>query len=264
MELKLKILDKHLGTKAASESGESVVLAHTAPYEDGDIICLEAGGAGCFCILQLDDAMLPALVYLSQNAVYCKVPFGEKRSALSPKAFSGNCHLLSARVADDSEIKTRRNLALNPYSGFVSPGLFPHADANAETRGEAVFAARNAIDGIFANNSHGKFPYGSWGINQRDDAEWKLEFGTPVLLDEIRLTLRADFPHDNYWTKACVEFSNGGAEYISLKKTWQPQRFVFEPARVEWLRLKELTKSEEASPFPALTQFEAWGSYCGD
>ena len=39
---------------------------------------------------------------------------------------------------------------------------------------DETFAPRNAVDGVWANISHGKFPYQSWGTNKRDDAEWKL------------------------------------------------------------------------------------------
>lgn len=56
---------------------------------------------------------------------------------------------------------------LNPYDSHETKGIYPHAQANVETRGEAVFAARNAIDGVFANWSHGEWPYQSWGINMR-------------------------------------------------------------------------------------------------
>lgn len=260
-ELKLKILDKYNCTKAASEHSTMTVLVHTASYEEGDLICLEAGKNGCFCVVQFDDAMLPALVYLSSNVMYFKIPFGEKRAALSPKAFQGVCHLLRAYIVDETELKTRRNLAINPYDGFCNEGIFPHAAANVETRDEAVFAARNAIDGIFANHSHGNFPYASWGINRKPDAEWRLEFGVEAKIDEIRLTLRADFPHDNYWTQVTIEFSDGSTEIFQLKKTAAPQHFSIESRCAKWLLLKNLVQSEDASPFPALTQLEVWGCY---
>ena len=38
-----------------------------------------------------------------------------------------------------------------------------------------------------------------------------------------------------------------------------PQRLQFAPKTVEWLVLKELIRAEGPSPFPALTQIEAWG-----
>ena len=261
-ELKLKVLDKNQSTKVSGDTGvELAVLAHTAVYEEGDMICLEVDKPGCLVEVQLDDAMRPAVLFLQHNVLYYKVPFGELRTAISPKAFSGNSHVLTARVLDDAEAGVRRNLALNPYDGFAAPAVFPHADANVETRDEAVFAARNAIDGIYANNSHGMFPYGSWGINKRDDAEWKLDFGREVAVDEIRITLRADFPHDNYWSTCTVQFSDGSRESLELAKTASPQCFSIQSRKITELTLKDLIKGNGNSPFPALTQFEAWGTW---
>ena len=67
-----------------------------------------------------------------------------------------------------------------------------------ETRGEAVFAARNAVDGIYENGAHGSWPYQSWGINRDPNAALTIDFGRAVTVDEIHLTLRADFPHDSW------------------------------------------------------------------
>ena len=54
---------------------------------------------------------------------------------------------------------------------------------------------------IFENASHGEYPYQSWGINQDPKAALTVDFGRPVVI-EIRLTLRADFPHDGWWEEA--------------------------------------------------------------
>ena len=82
---------------------------------------------------------------------------------------------------------------------------------------------RNAIDGIFENSAHGEYPYQSWGINRDPNAALTLDFGREVLLDELRITERADFPHDNYWVKATVEFSDGSTLDIPLVKSAKPQ-----------------------------------------
>ena len=158
------------------------------------------------------------------------------------------------------EIAARRNLAYNPYDEHGDTGFYPHASANVETRGEAVFAARNAIDGIFENSAHGEYPYQSWGINRDPNAALTLDFGREVLLDELRITERADFPHDNYWVKATVEFSDGSTLDIPLVKSAKPQSVAFEPKRVRSLVLKDLIQAEGTSPFPALTQIEAFGT----
>ena len=162
-------------------------------------------------------------------------------------------------MAAPEEVTVTRNLAFNPYDCHGDHGFYPHATANVETRGEAVFAARNAIDGIRENRSHGAWPYQSWGINRDPQARLRLDFGRAVEVSELRLTLRADFPHDSWWTAATVVFSDGSREQLALTKTADAQRFALAPRRVEWLELCELKKAEDASPFPALTQLEAWG-----
>ena len=74
------------------------------------------------------------------------------------------------------------------------------------------------------------------------------------------ITERADFPHDNYWVKATVEFSDGSRLDIPLVKSAKPQSVAFEPKRVRSLVLKDLIQAEGTSPFPALTQIEAFGT----
>ena len=55
-------------------------------------------------------------------------------------------------------VYARRNLALNPLDQRGNTGMRPHACANVETRNEALFAARNAVDGIHANLRHYPYP----------------------------------------------------------------------------------------------------------
>ena len=192
-------------------------------------------------------------IYLSSSSWYVSASY-------SPKSFAGSRHVIRARLALPEEIAARRNLAFNCYDEHGDTGFYPHASANVETRGEAVFAARNAIDGIFENSAHGEYPYQSWGINRDPNAALTLDFGREVLLDELRITERADFPHDNYWVKATVEFSDGSTLDIPLVKSAKPQRVTFEPKRVRSLVLKDLIQAEGTSPFPALTQIEAFGT----
>lgn len=246
--------------RASSNLSEFPILVFTEEYEKGDYILLETEASGAFWELRLEDSMPPALVYLAGNTLRFNIPFDEQMIPYSPKSFSGALHMICARPAESAQVYGRRNLALNPYDTSASEGCFPHASANIETRGEAVFAARNTIDGVYANSFHGEYPYQSWGINRNPDAELRIDFGLPCFLDELRLTLRADFPHDNYWVQASVDFSDGSTETILLEKTELPQVFHFEQKRVEWVALNHLIPSYEPSPFPALTQIELWGT----
>ncbi|AET61120.1 hypothetical protein HPL003_21970 [Paenibacillus terrae HPL-003] len=212
-----------------------------------------------YLVIQLEDAINQAFVFLTEKEYHLPIPFDEKRTSYSPKAFNGELHLLTARLATTEETAAYKNLAKNEYDHHGNTSLFPHASANVETRGEAVFAARNAINGNTVTYSHGGWPFESWGINQRDDAEFKVHFGRLVEIDKIVLYLRADFPHDNYWTNVTFTFSDDSKQTVELLKTGQAQSILLEPKKVEWITLGQMIKSDDSSPFPALTQFEVYG-----
>jgi len=122
-----------------------------------------------------------------------------------------------------------------------------------------VFAARNAIDGVTVNDAHGEWPYESWGINRREDANMKLEFGRKVAVSRIRLYTRADFPHDNWWKQVTIRFSDGSEVVAELEKSEKPYEIVFEERVITELTLEKLKKADDPSPFPALTQIEVYG-----
>lgn len=258
--IKLKVLDEAGHTLMTCDAAKQVSLVYTNAYQPGDRVALEIRTPGQYCMIQFEDSMAPALVYVKKREINFHIPFGEQAITYSPKSFTGSRHVIRARLAEPEEIAARRNLAFNPYDEHGDTGFYPHASANVETRGEAVFAARNAIDGLFENSAHGEYPYQSWGINRDPNAALTLEFGRPVVLDELRLTLRGDYPHDNYWTQATVAFSDGSHLVLCLTDSRSPQSTRFAPKTVQWLVLKELIPAEGPSPFPALTQIEAYGT----
>lgn len=248
------------GAVLASASGkEETWLVYGPEYAQGDILRVSCQAPGQFLILQLDDALPPAFVYCRERSCIYPVPFGEARKVLSGRAFAGTRHYLHVRLARQEEIAARKNLALNPWATHEPGGPYPWASANVETRGEAVFAAKNAIDGLKANDFHGEWPYTSWGINRDPNAAWRLDFGRTVELDEAVVYLRADFPHDAWWREATLHFSDGSSLTVHLEKTAAGQRFPFPARRVDWVRLDTLVKADDPSPFPALTQLELWG-----
>ncbi|MDE6128362.1 MAG: carbohydrate-binding protein [Lachnospiraceae bacterium] len=255
----LKVLDKNDNTVCVS-SGEDfadLVCIHT--YEEGDRIVLETSEKNIHVNWQVDDALGKAFVYITDNVSYY-VPFGEKRISYSPKVFSGSRHYIYVEKAREDEILAYRNLALNPADQHRDVPCFPHATANVETRGESVFAAKNAIDGVRANLSHGEWPYESWGINRQADAVMKLDFGRCVRTDKILLYTRADFPHDSWWKQVSITFSDGSCEDFTLEKSRRAHVLTFAEKEIEWLELGRLIKAEDDSPFPALTQIEVYGS----
>ncbi len=247
-----EILAEHSGVNA-------LTLVYPAAYKEGDEIVVRTEQTKVRVYLRIDDAINEAFCYLTEPEYVFRIPFGEKRTSYSPRAFAGETHLLGVRMMREEERDAYRNLARNEADQHENCSCYPHACANVETRGEAVFAARNAIDGISENHSHGPWPYSSWGINRRDDAMIRIEFGRSVQIDRIVLYTRADFPHDNYWTSGTFRFSDGSSLVMPLQKTDQPQEIVFPVKNIEWLTLDELIKGDDPSPFPALTQIEVWG-----
>lgn len=256
--LALKVLDKNGKTICVSRGENQVSLVCMAEYHEGDRIVLETSEKGSYIWIQVDDALGAALCYLTDNFSY-EIPFGEKRISYSPKVFYGNRHYLYARCAGKEEISIYRNLALNVCDQHGDTHCYPHAWANVETRGESVFAARNAIDGVCENRSHGEWPYESWGINMQDDAYMTVEFGREVEIDKILLYTRADFPHDNWWRQVTLTFSDGTSLEWELEKSTLPHTLTFPPKRVTWVRLEKLIKADDPSPFPALSQIEIYG-----
>ena len=259
MNLRISIVGADGAVKARAEGGDAVTLVYRTPYEEGDAIRMDSDVLGYVAAL-LEDSMAETFDYLS-GEFRLAVPFGEKRVSYSPKSFTGDIHLLQVRRAEEQEIAACRNLVFNPLDSHDNNGFFPHASANVETRGESVFAARNAIDGCYANTSRGPWPYQSWGINRDPDAELLLDFGREVCVDRLVFTLRADFPHDNWWKQCTVWFSDGSQITAEFAKMGDRQEIDLEPRVVRWLKVGRLCKDESnPSPFPALTQIEAWGT----
>lgn len=258
VDLCMKIVNKDQEVTAQVQGTEEVYLVYEREYQEGDRIVLETAQKNLFVWLQLDDALGKSMVYLTGTASYI-IPFGEKKSSLSPKVFTGGKHLLFLRVARDYEISQYRNLAYNVCDQHGMENLYPHATANVETRGEAVFAVQNAIDGVTANGSHGEWPYESWGINRQEDARMRLDFGREVEIDRIVLYTRADFPHDNWWKQVSFSFSDGSELEMKMEKSEKPHEILFDVRKVTWVEMHDMKKSEEPSPFPALTQIEVYG-----
>lgn len=255
--MKLSVQSK-TGFLIREEKGDNeICLLLEHEYLSGDRVVFEPDDEGYYWI-QLDEALGKALVYVKETFDY-PIPFGEKRVSFSPKTFMGNRHYMNIRKARDFDVENYRNLSFNPYDHHGNDALYPHAHANVETRGEAVFAARNAIDGITENRSHGEWPYASWGINMQDDAAITIDFGREVETDRIILYTRADFPHDNWWKEVTFTFSDGTEIVMAMKKSSDPHELIMDRKKISWVRMQNMIKADDPSPFPALTQIEVYG-----
>ena len=245
------------GTVLASASHpEEAWLSVDRAYEPGDLIQI-SGPA--HLRISMDQSLPEGEVFLPSGHLTWPIPAGEHRLAYAPGTFEAPRHIIHARALSEEDLTRTRNLACNPADLRGDTDFFPHCTANVETRNEACFCARNVIDGIRLNTSHGVWPFQSWGIGAREDAWCELDFGRPVLAERMALTLRADFPHDAYWTAGHVILSDGTDLAFTLQKTGNRQWIDLGGRTVRRLRLERLIKSDDPSAFPALTQWEVFG-----
>ncbi|MBD5460821.1 MAG: carbohydrate-binding protein [Lachnospiraceae bacterium] len=258
-KLTLKIVDKDKQIICERTGEDFVDLVYMHEYQEGDCILVETDTRKIHLNLQVDDALGAAFVYLTDNLEY-RIPFGEKRICHSPKAFYGSRHYLYVEKTPEYHVQMYRNLALNPADQHRNTFCYPHASANVETRGESVFAAKNAIDGVRANLSHGEWPYESWGINRQKDAAIRIDFGRMIRTDRVVLYTRADFPHDSWWTRVTLHFSDGSDIDWNLKKSSLPHVLEFPAKEITWISMDQLIKADDPSPFPALSQIEVYGT----
>ena len=242
---------------ARAEHDTEALLRVDRTYEDGDRV--EIVSDDKHLMVQMDATLLPGEVYLPNGRMTWRVPAGEHRLAYCPVAFQGGRHIVMARRMTAEEVAARRNIARNPSDLRGDTDFFPHCTANVETRNESCFAARNVIDGMRHNTFHGEWPFQSWGIGAREDAWCLIDFGREVTVDEMALTLRADFPHDAYWVSGHVVLSDGAEVAFDLDKTGDRQFISLGEHHVTWMRLERMQKSDDPSAFPALIEWEVFG-----
>ena len=95
----IKIQNKDGMTLSVARGEDEAALVYTKEYEEGDEIIFEISPKNAFYELMADDALGAATVYVTGDVHY-RIPFGERKISYSPKTFSGNRHLITAKLAD--------------------------------------------------------------------------------------------------------------------------------------------------------------------
>lgn len=258
--LSLSVVAKDGAIRYTTEGSEEVTLSWRGSYQPGDRLVVRCSEDPANLVMKLDVCLAESRVLLVGGRYEFPIPFGCLRKAYGKdSAFLGERHWGFVRLEDPREHGQWRNLALNSHDlGFPSNvTLYPHASTNVKCDNPQFFA-RNAIDGVFDAGSHGSWPHESWGINGTPDAWIKVDFGRAVVADELRVYLRADFPHDTWWKRALVELSDGSELHFPLKKTGRRQLLELGGRTIEWLRLSHLERAE-ADGFPGLSQIMVMG-----
>lgn len=237
---------------------DEVTLSWRGQYLPGDKLVIRCDVVPAHLVVKLDASLAESHVLMTQEAFEFPVPLGDAQKAYGKGwAFADERHYANVRIEDEREANGWRCLSLNSCDHEGASGVYPHVTSNIPMD-NSQFIARNAIDGVIETSSHGSWPHESWGIAGRSDAWLKIDFGEPVIADELRLYLRADFPHDTCWESAQLELSDGSVVDLSLKKTGERQTFDLGGAYVSWVKFKRLVKRAEDG-FPGLSQIEVWG-----
>lgn len=201
-KLNIAVLNGHGSTICQAGGEDEIWMVHQGTYEPGDKIIFSTDEFPDFYYIRVDGTMDEAYVYLTQKQIMYVVPFERdnpfrlEKISYAPGVFAGERHYITMRKAKLQENQNYRNLAVNVMDQHQLTGCYPHVHANAETKGQIapLFAARNTIDGVLANTSHWPWPFQSWGIDQRADAELTVEFGRPVDIEKLRLQPGQIFP----------------------------------------------------------------------
>ena len=76
--LKLKMLDTDGMTLLTAPAAGQVSLVYMNAYKPGDRVSLEIGTPGQYVVIQFEDTMAPALVYVVKREINFHIPFGEQ------------------------------------------------------------------------------------------------------------------------------------------------------------------------------------------
>ena len=75
--IKLKILDAAGRTLLTAPAGPRISLVYNSAYCPGDRIALEIGPPGQYCVVQFEDTMPEALIYVEKREIDFAIPFGD-------------------------------------------------------------------------------------------------------------------------------------------------------------------------------------------
>ncbi len=214
-----------------------------------------------FLRVSFDESQVESIVYVPTHEFNYTVPIGKAISAYDSESWEKKGHkIVLSEVLE--EAFSQRNIALNSVDFTQNQKTFPHAWANLVTRGDPVFEAKNAIDGVCDNSNHGNYPYHSWAAGARQDMVYTLDFGSEVEVEKLIFFLRADFPHDTYWKSVNVLFDDGekvGAEFV--KTAYGQELILDEPKKTQKITLVDFKQVSEPLSWAALSQLEVTGKY---
>ena len=109
MELiKLKLLDTDGMTLLTAPAAGQVSLVYMNAYKPGDRVSLEIGTPGQYVVIQFEDTMAPALVYVVKREINFHIPFGEQAITTAQDRLPvARATHIRARLAIPQEMRAR-------------------------------------------------------------------------------------------------------------------------------------------------------------
>lgn len=257
------------GNTYSDKQNGFVELTVPQKYQNGDTVTVKLPEGQKYLMFSLSSRVGESLIYVPSGTFTYTLKNLDAVFPTTVQPSKGVAYIentITARLATSEDLNTRRNLARNSYDLKSATTAYPHVTTSTDCRNSAEFEGRNAIDGFTANKGHGTYPYQSWGPElQRDDPfekqNLKVDFGREVYADEVRIYIRADFPHDTYYASATLEFSDGTTEDINLRQTADAQVFTFEPRKTSYVKIKNLRVVDHAGDdWAGITEFEVYGT----
>ena len=257
----IKCIIKDINKDVKAEfKGEVIDVVYNDLYKEGDTAYITCDTD--FVAVSFDESQKQSIVYVPDHDFLYPMPMGAAIVAYDGESWSRAEHRIVIKPIEDEEAFSLRNIALNSVDFTANQKTFPHASANFVTRGDPVFEAKNAIDGVCDNSSHGQYPYHSWAAGAREDMIYTIDFGCEVEVEKIIFYLRADFPHDTYWKSLNVEFSDRTKAHAEFEMTADGQELILpESKKTTSITLIDFKQVSEPLSWAALSQIEVIGKY---
>lgn len=250
--------------------GGLIQLSLNETYKSGDEIVIKLPSGVQYFYFNIDPRLPISLIYCPSGEFTYKIP--DNLSNFMPKTVGRYTNpIVTVYLPSQEDLARQYNLALNPYSpiftanGEIAYNYYPYVIAGDEYKNGSAdeqFMASNAIDGYINNLGHGAFPNQSWGLNQNpsnSDMWLTIDFGRDVVVENIVIYLRADFPHDTHYTEVKIEFSDESFIIAELIKTADGQKIIIEGGKVT--RSIKLLDFVKFSPtWAAITEVEVYGT----
>ncbi len=241
----ISITYKPASGNESSATGNGIAYLYVkSKYASGDTVSIELGDGNKYAFVCINGRLGETLVYAPDG----KIEFTLNNTAtIYPLTVSGRNYYrdntITVRIPTSDELKSDRNLALNPFDGSTSTA-FPHVISSGDMSG-AQYAGRNVIDGFSVNSDNvGKWPTQAWRPTNISDSSIKIDFGRQVVVNELIIYSAKD---TSYLISAAVEFSNGEKQVISLRNTSEGMSFDLGGRTVTSITLTNLVSADSSS-----------------